>query len=141
MRHLNTGNHRPNHIHKPGRFPIAQRTGTFVPLPTPLCGRRMPARKSPEGPSRSTSSTVPLDNINALHTRPSHIGRVPIWPEVSGRKAAPQTTRQSPSLQSGCRYPLAWRLRRVERDQRYADDNEHSRSDQKSYSLTRNFES
>ncbi len=80
MRHLNTGNHRPNHIHKPGRFPIAQRTGTFVPLPTPLCGRRMPARKSPEGPSRSTSSTVPLDNINALHTRPSHIGRVLIWP-------------------------------------------------------------
>jgi hypothetical protein len=30
-------------------LPIARRTGTFVPLPTPTRGRRMPARKSPEG--------------------------------------------------------------------------------------------
>jgi hypothetical protein len=39
-------------------FPIAPKTGTFVPLPTPTRGRRMPARKRPEGhrgePARQT---------------------------------------------------------------------------------------
>jgi len=39
------------------------------------------------------------------------------------------------------RYPLDWLFRRSQRDQRYADDNKHSRSDQKSYALVRNFES
>jgi hypothetical protein len=49
LRRLYIKDDRPNHIHKPRRFPFARRTGTFVPLPTPRCGRRMPARKSPEG--------------------------------------------------------------------------------------------
>jgi hypothetical protein len=38
-----------NHIRKPRCFPVAQRTGTFVPLPTPTRGRRMPARKKRPG--------------------------------------------------------------------------------------------
>jgi hypothetical protein len=39
----------PNYTRKPSYFLIAQRTGTFVPLPTPTRGRRMPARKKRPG--------------------------------------------------------------------------------------------
>jgi hypothetical protein len=43
-------------------------------------------------------------------------------------------------LHHGRRCPF-YRLRRSQRNQRYADDNQHSRCDQKSCALTRNFES
>jgi hypothetical protein len=44
-------------------------------------------------------------------------------------------------LRYGCQYPFDCWLRRSQRDQRYADDDEHSRSDQESCALARNFES
>ena len=62
-------------------FRIAQRTGTFVPLPTPLCGRRMPARKKrPEGRRGQPARQYPSTTSMPLHTRPSYIGRVLICP-------------------------------------------------------------
>lgn len=46
----------------------------------------MPARKEASwGASRSTSLTIPSTTPTPLHTRPSHIGRVLIWPKIIRR--------------------------------------------------------
>jgi len=56
--------------------PDSQRTGTFVLLPTPACGRRMPpSRKHTEGRRGQPARQPPSTTSTPLHPRPNRIGR------------------------------------------------------------------
>ena len=55
-----------------------------MPLPTPLPGRRMPARKSPEGRRGQPARHYPSTTSTTFHPRPTHIGSILLCPESSG---------------------------------------------------------